>query len=34
MRILIADDTAADRVVLRAYLQQLGHEVVEALDGA
>jgi diguanylate cyclase (GGDEF)-like protein len=34
MRVLIADDTAADRVVLRAYLKQLGHEVVEALDGA
>jgi DNA-binding response OmpR family regulator len=33
MKILVADDTASDRVVLKSYLKQLGHDVVEATDG-
>ncbi|NCA89598.1 MAG: diguanylate cyclase [Gammaproteobacteria bacterium] len=33
MRILIADDTPADRFILKTYLKQLGHEVLEASDG-
>nr|WP_320190284.1 diguanylate cyclase [uncultured Desulfobacter sp.] len=33
MKILIADDTSSDRFVLKSYLKQLGHEVVDAADG-
>lgn len=33
MKILIADDTASDRIVLKSYLKQLGHEVLETADG-
>ncbi len=34
MKILIADDTASDRIVLKSYLKQLGHEVIDVADGA
>ena len=33
MRVLIADDVAEDRLLLKYYLQNRGHEVVEAKDG-
>jgi diguanylate cyclase (GGDEF)-like protein len=33
MKILIADDTASDVIVLKSYLKQLGHEVIVATDG-
>ncbi len=33
MNILIADDTATDRLVLTSYLRQLGHEVTGVGDG-
>lgn len=32
-RILVVDDEAAVRSVLRRYLEQLGHQVMEASDG-
>ena len=34
MKILIADDSAVGRCLLQAYLEDWGHEVVEAHDGA
>jgi DNA-binding response OmpR family regulator len=34
MRILIADDDFASRVILGAFLKRSGHEVIEAVDGA
>src|SRR5262245_48257711 len=34
MRILIADDRASSRELLRLALQAAGHEVTEACDGA
>jgi diguanylate cyclase (GGDEF)-like protein len=34
MRVLIADDSSTSRLVLRAALENLGHECVEANDGA
>ncbi|EJF06804.1 diguanylate cyclase (GGDEF) domain-containing protein [Thiovulum sp. ES] len=33
MKILIADDTTADRFVLRSYLKQLGHQVIAVENG-
>jgi CheY-like chemotaxis protein len=33
MKVLIVDDTPSDRVILKSYLSQLGHEVVEAENG-
>jgi diguanylate cyclase (GGDEF)-like protein len=33
LKILIADDTTADRFVLRSYLKQLGHEVIAVENG-
>ena len=33
MRILIADDDPTDRLLVRAGLERLGHEVLEASDG-
>ena len=33
LRILIADDNASDRLILRTLLQREGHTVVEAADG-
>ena len=33
MNILIADDTASDRIVLKSYLKQLGHDVLDVSDG-
>ncbi|MDX1429838.1 MAG: response regulator, partial [Rhodothermales bacterium] len=32
-RILIADDNEADRLVLHAFLERTGHEIIEAQDG-
>jgi len=33
LRILIADDSETDRLILRALIRRLGHEVIEASDG-
>lgn len=33
MKILIADDTASDRFVLKSYLKQMGHDVIDVADG-
>jgi len=33
MRVLIAEDDQISRRLLKAYLEQMGHEVVEAADG-
>ncbi|MBD3642345.1 MAG: fused response regulator/phosphatase [Marinobacter sp.] len=33
MRILIADDSDTDRLILQALIKRLGHEVIEAVDG-
>lgn len=33
MKILIVDDISSERMILKLYLHQLGHEVVEASDG-
>jgi two-component system sensor histidine kinase EvgS len=33
-KILIADDIALNRLVLRSHLESMGHEVREACDGA
>ncbi|MBV1910167.1 MAG: fused response regulator/phosphatase [Kangiellaceae bacterium] len=34
MKILIADDNTTDRIILSRVLENLGHEVIQALDGA
>ena len=33
MKVLIAEDSDSDRLILGALLRKLGHEVVEAKDG-
>ncbi len=33
LRILIADDSDTDRLILQALIKRLGHEVIEAVDG-
>jgi len=33
LRILIADDSDTDRLILQALIKRLGHEVIEATDG-
>lgn len=33
LRILIADDSDSDRLILQALVKRLGHEVIEAADG-
>ncbi len=33
LKVLIADDNTSDRMILRAIVRHLGHEVVEAADG-
>lgn len=34
MRILVADDNAVSRELIREILESLGHEVIEAADGS
>ncbi|MDC7241436.1 MAG: diguanylate cyclase, partial [Spirochaetales bacterium] len=33
MKVLIADDTASDRIVLKSYLKKMNHQVVETANG-